>query len=426
MYKRLRQIQPMQFNRSTVIAFLRYFAYCVSSVQSIQIATALAYATLLSLVPLIAVMFSFLEALPGFAQFETQIREFVVNNFVPAFGETIDTYLNQFAGKAKQLTLTGVLFLLVIALMLMATIENAFNRIWKVSERRRPLIRFLIYWLLLTLGPILVGAGLASTSYFLSLPAVDTLSGGLELQKRLLSILPFLTTSVALTLLYMLVPNCYVPARHAVIGGISAAILFETVKFAFGYYVKTVPTYEAIYGALAVLPVFLIWIYVSWIVVLLGAQLTFSLTTFRAGSSTEEAERGWDLIDVCLLLGHLWQVQREGTGLTLEQLAALEPDMPVEHLMEILETLQAERWVLEKADAGEWILTRDLSEQTLLDLHYLMPGRLPAAHASRIPRSDMERSLQMIFDRYRDSVRETLTVSLKPLFAGNSDAGRAA
>jgi len=416
MYKRLRQLQPSQFSLETIGAFLRYFGYCVASVRSIQIAAALAYTTLLSLVPLVAVLFSFLNALPGFGGLEQLIRDFMFDNFVPAFGETIDEYLNQFADKARELTLTGVLFLLVIALMLMATIENAFNLIWKVGEKRRPLTRFLIYWLLLTLGPILLGAGLASTSYLLSLPAVESLGGGLELQKRLLSLLPFLTTSVALTLLYLLVPNCYVALRHAIAGAVGAAILFESVKYGFGYYVKTVPTYEAIYGAMAVLPVFLIWIYVSWVVVLLGAQLTYSLSTFRPSGKSDQPERDWDMVDVCLLLAHLWQMQREGRGLTLEQLGTLEPDLAVEHIIEILEALETDHWVLEKEAEGEWVLIRDLSDLSLLDLYYLMPGRLPEGHASRIPRSGTERTLQIIFNRYRDSVQETLSVPIKPLF----------
>lgn len=245
---------------------------------------------------------------------------------------------------------------------------------------------------------------------------MDTLGGWFELQKRLLSLLPFLTTTIALTLLYLLVPNCYVAPRHALIGGASAAILFETVKYGFGYYVKTVPTYEAIYGALAVLPIFLIWIYVSWVVVLLGAQLTYSLSTFRLNSTVTEPERDWNLIDVCLVLSHLWQAQRKGSGLTLDQLGQLEPDLAVEHIIEILEVLQAEDWVLEKAEQGEWILTRDLSEQTLLDLHYLMPTRLPDAQTSRVPTSHVEHSLAEIFSRYSDAVQETLSVSIKPLF----------
>jgi len=419
MFKRLRQLQPPRFSPATVIAFLRYLGYCITSVQSLQIATALAYTTLLSMVPLVAVVFSFLGALPGFSGFENDIRNFVFNNFVPAFGETIDEYLNQFAGKAKQLTLTGVLFLLAIALMLMATIENAFNRIWKVSEKRRAATRFLIYWLLLTLGPILVGTGIASTSYFLSLPAVDTLGGWFELKKRLLSLTPFLTSSIALTLLYMLVPNCHVPLRYAAIGGVSAAVLFETVKFAFGYYVKTVPTYEAIYGALAVLPIFLIWIYLSWVVVLLGAQLTYSLSTFRSMSRHDVPERDWDLIDVCLVLGHMWRVQREGRGLTLDELGECESELPMEHIIEILDNLQGHHWVMEREAEGDWMLTRDLSEQQLLDLYYLLPGRLPDLHTSRVPQSDAEQSLQTIFNQYRQSVQETLSVPVKSLFAAS-------
>lgn len=415
MYHRLRQIRPPQFNWSTIVSFGRYLVYCITSVQSLQIATALAYTTLLSLVPLVAVMFSFLGALPGFADFESAIRDFVFDNFVPAFGETIDEYLNQFAGQARNLTLTGIFFLLAIALMLMATIENAFNRIWKVGEKRRPLLRFLVYWLLLTLGPILLGAGLASTSYLLALPAVDSISGGVDLRGRLLTLLPVLSTTIALTLLYMLVPNCHVAARYAFAGAASAAVLFETVKYAFGYYVKTVPTYEAIYGALAILPIFLIWIYVSWIVVLLGAQLTYSLSTFRLNSSVAEPERDWDLIDVCVVLGNLSRAQREGGSLTVQQLGALEPELAVEQIIAILDELQKEHWVLEKETEGDWVLIRDLSEQTLLDLYYLMPGRLPGATSSRIPSSQVERELQMIFNRYSDAVQQTLSVPIKPL-----------
>ncbi|MDZ7735388.1 MAG: YihY family inner membrane protein [Gammaproteobacteria bacterium] len=162
-------------------------------------------------------------------------------------------------------------------------------------------------------------------------------------------------------------PNCYVPIRYSVIGGVSAAILFETVKYAFGYYVKAVPTYEAVYGALAVLPIFLIWIYISWIVVLLGAQLTYSLSTFRLTDKNVQPDRDWDLVDVCLVLAHMWHAQRAGHGLTLEQLGALEPDLAVEHIIEILEALQGDNWLLDKEAEGEWILTRDLSEQNLLD-----------------------------------------------------------
>lgn len=389
--------------------FIRYFVYCIASGHSLQVASALAYTTLLSLVPLITVAAGFLGALPGFAQFEDMARQFVFDNFLPAFGETVDNYLTQFAARASQLTLSGIAFLVVIALMMMATIENAFNDIWRVSEKRPLLLRFLVYWLVLTLGPILVGTGMALTSYLLAMPiGEDTL----VVDRRLLSTLPFLMTAIALTLIYILVPNCHVPWRHAVIGGVSAAVLFESAKYGFAYYVTTVPTYQAIYGALAVLPIFLVWIYVSWAIVLSGAQLTYSLNTFQPRAPAEE--RDWDLIDICLLLGHLWQVQRDGHGLTLEQLRQLESRLVPDHIVGILNELQSAGWTLQR-ESGEWILIRDLSEQTLLDLHRLFPRKLPEVQSWRIPCHDIERKLQAVFEHCHDSLEQSLAVSIKTL-----------
>lgn len=397
------------------MGFARYIVQCITSGHSLQVASALAYTTLLSLVPLLAVMAGFLGALPGFSQFEDMIRDFVFENFVPAFGETIDDYLGQFAERASQLTLSGIGFLVVIALMLMATIENAFNDIWRVSERRGLLLRFLIYWLVLTLGPILVGVGLASTSYLLTMSGTEQV---LDFDRHLLSAVPFLMTTIALVLLYILVPNCHVPVRYAVIGAIGAAVLFESAKYGFAYYVTTVPTYGAIYGALAVLPIFLVWIYVSWIIVLLGAQLTYSLSTFQPVFPL--VDRDWDLVDVCLLLHHLWRVQRGGAGQTLEQLRELEPELAPEHIVVILDELQVANWVMQR-DTGEWVLIRDLSEQTLLDLHRLLPRRLPDEHVARIPRGSMERELQIAFDRYRSSLQETLAIPIKLLMQDTAD-----
>jgi membrane protein len=407
--KRVPHSQSSWLGATVIFGFARYLVRSITSGHSLQVASALAYTTLLSLVPLIAVTAGFLGALPGFSQFEDMIRDFVFENFVPAYGATIDAYLGQFAERASQLTLGGIGFLVVIALMLMATIENAFNDIWRVSEKRGPLLRFLIYWLVLTLGPILVGAGLASTSYLLAVSGTEEL---IELERRLLSVLPFLMTTIALVLLYILVPNCHVPVRHAVIGGISAAILFESAKYGFAYYISTVPTYGAIYGALAVLPIFLVWIYISWVIVLLGAQLTYSLNTFRPAAPLPD--RDWDLVDVCLLLHHLWHVQRDGAGLTLDQLRVLEPELEPEHIIAILNELQTANWIVQR-DTGEWMLVRDLSEQTLLDLHRLLPRKLPDEHVARIPGSAAERKLQIAFDSYRGSLQQTLAVPIKAL-----------
>ena len=174
--------------------------------------------------------------------------------------------------------------LFIIALMLMAPIDNALNSIWHVRNRPNPVSRFLVYWAILTLGPLLVGIGLFSSSYILALPAISGVDSSFGLKEQLLSWLPFLTTSAAFTIFYVLIPNCFVLRRHALIGGVIAAILFELAKYGFGFYGKAMPGFQTIYGALAIIPIFLIWIYVSWVILLLGAHITFCLSSFRFAS----------------------------------------------------------------------------------------------------------------------------------------------
>ena len=182
--------------------------------------------------------------------------------FVPELGWTVQGYIMNFSDKASQLTITGSMILVFIAIMLMATIDNAFNRIWFVRNKRNPVSRLLVYWAVLTMGPLLIGFGLASTSYLLSIPVVIDVESSFNLRAKILSWLPFLTTSVAFTLLYILVPNCRVTKRHALFGGVFCAVLFEFAKYGFGVYVRAMPSYQNIYGAISVVPLFLIWIYV--------------------------------------------------------------------------------------------------------------------------------------------------------------------
>ncbi|MBM2829441.1 MAG: rane protein [Gammaproteobacteria bacterium] len=249
--------------------------------RGLQTASALAYTTLLSIVPLVGVMFSFFGHLPVFKDISEIMQEFVFSNFVPEFGQTVREYLINFSVKASQLTVTGIIILVVVALLLMETIDSALNHIWHVRDKRKPVTRFFIYLAVLTIGPVLIGAGFYSTSYLLSLPVIDTVDASLRFKGRLLASLPFFTTSIAFILLYILVPACYVGRRNAIIGGVTAALMFEVAKYSFGIYVKAVPAYEMIYGALAVMPLFLVWIYLSWLIVLLGAQITYSLSVFR-------------------------------------------------------------------------------------------------------------------------------------------------
>jgi len=239
-------------------------------------ASALSFSTVLALVPLLAVVFSALSLFPIFDTWSNAIQEFVYLNFVPQLGEQIRSYIEEFSANTGQLTIWGLVFLLVTALTLLATIEDAFNDIWMVKRGRSLGHRILVYWTMLTLGPILIALSLSLSSYMWSL---TTFSGQEHevvnsLKGSLFAYLPFLLELVAFVLFYFSVPNCTVRFKHALIGGLVAAFLFELAKFGFGQYISHVKSYQLIYGALAILPVFLIWIYLSWLVVLIGAYIT--------------------------------------------------------------------------------------------------------------------------------------------------------
>ncbi|MCP4702322.1 MAG: virulence factor BrkB family protein [Gammaproteobacteria bacterium] len=350
--------------------FSRFLLSRLVEDKCLQTAANLSYTSMLSLVPLAAVIFSVFTAFPVFQAMEADIRDFIFSNFVPASGETVQAYFQTFIQQTAKLTAVGIGFLILTALLMLKTIDSALNTIWRAKKRRNAVRRFMVYWSILTLGPILIGVGIFVSSYLISLPLFSDVEQGTW--KRLLAWLPFLTTASAFTLLYILIPNCAVPWRLALTGGLLAALLFEAAKKGFAVYVTHSDVYETIYGALATIPIFLVWIYVSWIIILLGAEITYCLTIFkRTGKAAGTEAREDKFVSAYRLLGHLWLAQCEGKSLTIEKLLALENRHDEICLSEQLETLEAAQWVC-LTETGQWLLSRDLGETALLDLHRLV------------------------------------------------------
>lgn len=242
-----------------------------------SVAQALSYTTLLALVPLTTVVFSLLSVFPVFQRWMLTIQTFIYSHFVATSGDVVQKYLQQFSSKSAQVTAVGLLFLILTALMLMHTVEQAFNDIWRAPKNRKLVYRFLTYWAILTLGPVLLGVSLSITSYLISLPLFSAQPVLAGFKHFLFAGLPFLFEILAFMLFYTVVPNVTVRWQHALIGSVLAAVLFEAAKRGFALFVLQFSSYKIIYGAIATLPVFLIWIYLSWIVILTGAIVVATL-----------------------------------------------------------------------------------------------------------------------------------------------------
>ncbi len=282
---------PFSFQQSK--AFLRFLIERIKQDKLTMIAGSLAYVSLLSLVPLVAVTFSIISAFPVFSGFQSLIEDFVFSNFVPASGEVVKHSLRAFVENASRMTAVGIAALAVVALMLISSIDNSLNMLWRVTKKRRWRSAFPMYWMILTLGPLLMGGSLALSSYIFSIQvfADETLLG---IWNKLLRTVPLLFSIGAFCLLYLLVPNKPIRFLHGLSGAVVAALVFELGKRGFALYVSSFPSYQVIYGALAAIPILFLWVYLSWIVVLLGAEITAALGEFNQDTqlSDDQAAEG--------------------------------------------------------------------------------------------------------------------------------------
>lgn len=277
---------------------LRFGRYLINRMDHDRInvnAGYLTYITLLSLVPMLTVLLSILSSFAIFENVGEVIQDFVIAHFVPAAGDAVSNALLEFVANTGKMTAVGGAFLFIAALMLISNIDKNLNYIWRVRNKRRPVFSFSMYWMILTLGPILVGASIAVTSYITSLQLLDSeaISGAFNF---FLARLPFLLSLFAFIGLYLLVPNKKVRFLHALSGAFVAAILFELSKKIFALYITQFPSYQLIYGALAAIPILFVWVYLCWLIVLIGAEVTAAL------GESEQWRRTQNVVDSSTLL----------------------------------------------------------------------------------------------------------------------------
>jgi membrane protein len=388
--------------------------------QGLLSAAFLTYMTLLALVPLMTVSLAVFSAFPVSERVVEEIQDFVFANFIPTSGEVLQQYLQQFSQKASQLTGAGFLFLIVVALGLMANINKAFNTIWRVKTRRSPLGQFIVYWSILSLGPLLIGLSMAVTSYLVSIPLFSDAAATLGLGQRLLRLAPLLASAAAFTLLYAVVPNRRVPIRHAIAGGVLAAILFEFTKRGFAFYLTNFPTYEAIYGALAAVPIFLIWVYLSWVVTLIGAEFSCCLGIHEdEWTIAESGATGAWLFLAFKLLQRLWKAQQVGDVLPIKQISREIDGGSEERLETILHDLAKASLVL-KVEGGGGALAKDMSEVSLVDLYGIGNCSFPQLQQSDIVEDPGERAFWELMGQVEVDINQVISVPMSQLFAGDA------
>jgi membrane protein len=347
-----------------VLGFARFVLRRWTEDRCPQIAGSLTYATLLELVPIFAVAVALLSSAPFFDEWMHQLRVFLKLNLAPAIaGHIVNDYLDNFAHNARRLTFPAVAFMLVFSVWLMLIIDQSLNLIWRVQRRRSYWLMIPVYLTALVLGPLLLAVSTAGTTYVVSLSMglAPKLFGRVELF-RMLSLL---LSTLAFFIIYKTVPHRHVPWRHAVVGSAVAALLFESAKELFGVYVRHATTYSAVYGAFAALPLFLVWIHLSWMVLLLGAELTAALSYWHA-HLWQRADRPGARFNEAVQVARLL-VDAGAKGVDFESLRT-RGVVPAHELDDLLRRL-CDAGIVKRSVAGTFALTRDPTATTLAQLY---------------------------------------------------------
>ncbi|MFY9179216.1 MAG: YihY family inner membrane protein [Venatoribacter sp.] len=340
-------------------------------------ASAMTYTTLFAIVPVLTVVFSILSAVPAMHDWGGDLNAKILSYVMPEGSEQISEYLLAFSQQAKRLTWVGVLFLFITAISLLYSIEIKFNKIWNVEKSRSGLQTFFRYWVVLSLGPVLIVGGIATSSYIVSLPKVT----GLEQIPFGLRLVPWMFSTVALTAIYMFVPNCRVPWRNALVAGVLVAALFEVGKFLFANIMSLFPSYKLIYGAFAAVPLFLLWIYIAWLLLFFGAEFSYALSHYTPKDSRLPAL--WRRL---FLVQKLIEIQKLGLLKSEAEIVQMLPDLSAVQVRLGLFQLQKMGFAtLTQDNQWVWIGNADvlpmaelLQDLTQIDLQAELPNDIKA------------------------------------------------
>lgn len=400
--------------------FIAYVADRFSRDRCLRMAAGLSYTSLLAIVPLTAIAFSMLAAFPVFEGVRENLQEAMFSNLLPQTAEATRDYFNQFVRNTTTLSAVGIVALAMTAILLLGTIEADMNTIFRVVRPRAMVPRLLVFWALLTLGPLLLGASFSLSGYFFAATqwlGLDTAGG---VGGYFIGLLPILMIIAMFTTFYVIIPNRNINLAAGAIGGITAGILFTILRKVFGWYVITFPTYQNIYGALSVVPIFLIWMYVSWLIVLMGAVLTASINEWQSADGkpmSSSVSAGSKLVAAMQILGVLYKAGKEGTGAVRRNAILRNTGGGGEAIDSILHQLRLARFV-EQTSGNRWILARNPETTTVIEVIDVLRLGFGDFH---IPSdgSDWQARFTKLLDDVKSDHRKALSITLRDVLEGS-------
>ncbi len=403
-------------DRARMGTFLRYVWKRFLGDRLLEAAGALSFTTVFALVPLSMVVFGVLSAFPVFDQWSVQLSDYIFSNFVPRAANAVEGYLREFSANTKSLTTAGVIALVVSLLITLVSVETTFNRIWRVPTARPKFGRFLVYWTVLTLGALVAATSLALSTRFFALAIFET-APGRWLEALMLNLAPMAIELLAFAAIFKVVPHRTVKWRHALAGALLSVLVFEAVKWGIGLYLGSFGSYQKIYGPLAFVPIFLLWIYLGWGSILFGASFASSMSAFRYQPIALRLPHGYELYGLLRMLGRFQFVRAQGRGLHSDEIQQLEPILTDSLVQDLLGQLAAIN-VVSRAESGEWLLARDLDDVSLGELYEAGRLRVPVAEAHLPLRDD---ALGMAVTAALDNLRMPLRDLLKQRVSGIYD-----
>ena len=336
-------------------------------------AGSLTYTTLFAVVPMLTVFLVIISSIKALEPARQQLQQLIYSNFLPKTTIAFDKALNAFTDKSSNLTIIGILFLFVTTVLMLSSIETVFNRIWRVTETRGGIMGFMRYWTIISLGPILLGSAFVISSTVASMSILSNNFAGYELDGAfVLWAISFSLTVLGFFILNWTIPNRSVPLKSAFIAGLFSAVVFELLKNLFGYIMSNFTSYEIVYGAFAAVPIFLLWIYLSWIIVLLGVEISYALTAFESGQDNKRHP----IVMLMDLLELFYKKQKTGESISEAQ------------ALEVLGRDEIGRWpsyvamfekqnLIKRTDENEYVLVRDLDQVSFWNFYLQLPYPLP-------------------------------------------------